>query len=159
MGKGSVRSIALSLLLSMKRLKDSAESARNYLLTRPLEIQPRDSLDGQAYWYINECTLPSDRFLVTRFEPRFIFYSERLGAGGRTMMWELVGADSVFPETRVVSLLGKQSVPIVFVDTVIFEPVFKSTWPLVSKFIEDITSACRSRTARRQFSWIAIRCL
>lgn len=94
--------------------------------------------DDQGYpgltRYAYECTQPSDRLLVTWFEPAIYFYADRDFAGGRVFFdggWH----DSPRDQQFTVDRLRQQQVPLVFVRDM-FELMYRKDFPMVAAYVD-----------------------
>jgi hypothetical protein len=85
--------------------------------------------------YLHECTRPTDRILVTFFEPGLAFYAERAFAGGAPFFHLDHFSD---PETQrqILDRLREQSVPIVVARADHYEEWFEPNLTLVDAHIQ-----------------------
>jgi hypothetical protein len=87
---------------------------------RPNEIALSEGASGDALTrYLFECTVPSDRVLVTFFKPEVFFFAERGFAGGQVYLdagWH----DSEADQHLTVERLERQRVPVVL--TLAYDP-------------------------------------
>jgi hypothetical protein len=85
--------------------------------------------------YLHECTRPTDRILVTFFEPGLAFYAERAFAGGAPFFHLDHFSD---PETQrqILDRLREQSVPIVVARADHYEEWFEPNLTLVDGHIQ-----------------------
>jgi hypothetical protein len=78
--------------------------------------------------------MPSDRLLVTWFEPQVFFYAERPFAGGQTYFdpgWHASQDD----QRLTIERLESQRVPIVLMNTT-YDARFRTNFPLVRGYVE-----------------------
>ncbi len=86
----------------------------------------------QIVRYVDACTEPEDRLLVTWYAPEIYFASNRRFAGNQ---WVYVDYhNSVEQQQEVLRLLGQQSVPLVFERQ--NDSPFAGFWPLLTDHIE-----------------------
>ncbi len=83
--------------------------------------------------YINECTHPGDRLLVTWFAPQFQFFSRRPFAGRESYLRPAYRSPRTY-ESRVLESWKGQSVPIVLVDVPEY-PRFAATYPALANYL------------------------
>jgi hypothetical protein len=117
--------------------------------------------------YVNECTRPGDRLLVTWYAPQFQFFSRRPFAGRESYLMPVYRSPRTY-ESRVLESWKGQSVPIVLVDVPEY-PRFTAAYPalanhLMSRYrrvegspwesIDVYTERDREATGRdREFGW------
>ena len=84
--------------------------------------------------YVLDCTAPSDRVLVTWFEPEVFYYAERGFAGGQLYFyadWHTTVAD----QRLTIARMQQQSVPIVLARRDLLEE-FRLQFPLVYDYVQ-----------------------
>ena len=84
--------------------------------------------------YLLDCTAPSDRVLVTWFEPDVFYYAERGFAGGQTYIYSGWHA-SVADQRLTIKRMQRQSVPIILMRQV-DEESFRQEFPLMYDYIQ-----------------------
>lgn len=83
--------------------------------------------------YVNQCTTPSDRLLVTHFEPDFYFFSGRRFAGDQ-LFWFSEYRSSPSDQQRTLTRIQAQSVPVVITDGARYDR-FASDYPLIHEYL------------------------
>ena len=106
------------------------------LLDRPIDTwAPPGSTGLRALTrYVLDCTAPSDRVLVTWFEPDVFYYAERGFAGGQVYLdagWHASAAD----QRLTIERMQRQSVPIVLGRRDLVEE-FRQEFPLVYDYVQ-----------------------
>ena len=95
---------------------------------------PPDSTGLRALTrYVLDCTAPSDRILVTWFEPEVFYYAERGFAGGQVYLhggWHASAAD----QRLTIERMQRQSVPIVLGRRDLLEE-FRQRFPLINDYV------------------------
>ena len=84
--------------------------------------------------YLLDCTAPSDRILVTWYEPDVFFYAERGFAGGQ-VYFERGSFGSVADQRLTIERMQRQSVPII-VGRQDQEAEFRQAFPLVYDYVQ-----------------------
>ena len=105
------------------------------LRDRPIDAwAPLDSTGLRALTrYVLDCTAPSDRVLVTWFEPEVFYYAERGFAGGQVYLhggWHASSAD----QRLTIERMQQQSVPIIL-GRRDQEEAFRQGFPLVYDYV------------------------
>ena len=83
--------------------------------------------------YVLDCTSPSDRVLVTWFEPEVFYYAERGFAGGQLYLYAGWHA-SVADQRLTIARMQRQSVPIVLGRRDLLEE-FRRQFPLIYNYV------------------------
>ena len=109
------------------------DEATRRFRSRPIDTWDFEDALGALTRYALECTLPSDRLLVTWFAPQVFFYAERPFAGGQVYLhpgWHASDAD----QRVTVERLERQRVPILRTNTT--EPErFAQSFPIVHDYV------------------------
>jgi hypothetical protein len=84
--------------------------------------------------YVRACTQPGDRILLTWFDPRVAFYSQRAFAGG-VIFFHHDHFSSPEEQERIIAKLETQSVPIVITDAQLHESRVKHLQPLIYTYL------------------------
>ena len=84
--------------------------------------------------YLLDCTAPSDRVLVTWYEPDVFYYAERGFAGGQAY-FERGSFGSVADQRLTIERMQQQSIPII-VGRRDQEDLFREGFPLVHDYVQ-----------------------
>jgi hypothetical protein len=86
----------------------------------------------EAIRYLNECTAPTDRFLVSWTAPHYFFFAQRGFAAGHP--WFIMrGFQAHEDQQRMISRLAAESVPVVLINET--DRTFASAYPEVAQYL------------------------
>jgi hypothetical protein len=142
LGSAAILGEARERVTGYGMLSPPAAMAQRLLeVTRVLQMRPIDwyAPPGSSGLYaltryVLECTQPSDRVLVTWFDPQVFFYAERPFAGGQAYFepdWHSSAADQALTIHR----MQRQRVPVVLINASA-ERQFHKSFPSVYDYVQ-----------------------
>jgi hypothetical protein len=98
-----------------------------------------------AIQYLNECTAPTDRFLVSWAAPHYYFFAQRGFAAGHP--WFVMrGFQALEDQQLMISRLAAESVPVVLINET--DRSFGSAYPAVAEYLAQTYTSVGHYTAR-----------
>lgn len=117
------------------------------VVERAVVVKERGSIwPWEGYWpigslspaisYLNECTEPSDRVLLTWPAPEYYYFAQRPFAAGHALLMPPRAFAGEQHQRRMIERLERQSVPVVLINGDRHEE-FARTFPLLEEYIQE----------------------